>query len=104
MKEYNKLVRDRIPEIIKKADKEPITEKACKEELKPFLLAKLDEEVAEYKESASPEELADILEIIYALSSHLHNLSITDLEEVRLQKKEERGSFDQGIILKKVYP
>ncbi len=104
MKEYNKLVRDRIPEIIKKAGKKAVTEKASGPELESLLLAKLDEEVQEYKDSASPEELADILEVVYAIAIHLHNLSIVDLEKIRLQKQRDRGGFDQGLILKKVYP
>ncbi|WP_072974551.1 nucleoside triphosphate pyrophosphohydrolase [Tissierella praeacuta] len=57
--EYNKLIRDRIPEIIEKAGKQAIVEKVNRDELLKLLNIKLEEELNEYKESGSIEELAD---------------------------------------------
>lgn len=57
--EYNKLIRDRIPEIIEKAGKQAIVEKVNGDELLKLLNIKLEEELNEYKESGSIEELAD---------------------------------------------
>lgn len=96
--EHNKLVRDRIPEIIEsKGD-------SCKirvlndEEFVAALNAKLNEEVAEYQESHSMEELADILEVVMAIAM----ASGHDWQEVlymRQKKAEERGGFYKKIFL-----
>ena len=65
---FNKLVRDNIPEIIESGGEKPIIRTLDDEEYRLCLEEKLDEEVAEYHESKAIEELADILEVIYALS------------------------------------
>jgi len=64
---YNKLVRDKIPEIIKDNGNIPITHIASNEEYKEKLKTKLKEEVNEFLEESNKEELADILEVIYAI-------------------------------------
>ena len=64
--QYNKLVRDRIPEIITNAGKTCITEILSDEEYLRMVDAKLDEELAEYHQDQNIEELADLLEEIYA--------------------------------------
>jgi predicted house-cleaning noncanonical NTP pyrophosphatase (MazG superfamily) len=64
---YNKLVRDKIPEIIKRKGKKPIIHVANKKEYWQALKQKLKEEVEEFLKTPNKEELADILEIIYAI-------------------------------------
>ena len=102
MKTYNKLVRDLIPEVIKKSGKECEIEVARKEERAELLEAKLMEEVNEYITDKNLEELADIMELLFGLA---YNLGYTeeDLLNKRKEKLEERGGFKKGIILKKVY-
>lgn len=97
MKEYNKLVRDKIPEIIEKSGKKAITRTLTDEEFKEYLEKKLDEEVAEFHESKSMEELCDILEVVYALSS-AHGV-LFDVILGRAKKEQERGGFTQKILL-----
>jgi len=97
MEKYNKLVRDKIPNIL---DKQGILyEKrvATPEELKAELIKKLQEETGEFSEAGSPEELADVIEVIEALKKLP---DYANVEELRKKKAEERGAFDQGIIVK----
>ncbi|MBM6819329.1 nucleoside triphosphate pyrophosphohydrolase [Clostridium saudiense] len=102
MKTYNKLVRDLIPEVIKKSGKECDIEIANMEQRTGLLEAKLMEEVNEYLEDKNLEELADVMEVLFGIA---HNLGYTeeDLLNKRKEKLEERGGFKKGIILKKVY-
>lgn len=105
MQIHNKLVRDKIPEMIIKDDKKPITKilnqkdyitelrKKSKEELKEYLAAKTDEEAIE--------ELADLLEIIHVLAEQ-HGSSFEEVEEQRKQKLKTRGGFSEKILLIKV--
>ncbi|HHD80159.1 MAG TPA: phosphoribosyl-ATP pyrophosphohydrolase [Campylobacterales bacterium] len=95
---YNKLVRDKIPEIIKNKGITPITHIASDEEYQQKLKAKLQEEVNEFLEDNSQEELADILEVIYALCN-LYNFDKDKLEQLRKDKAEKRGKFKDKIIL-----
>lgn len=95
---YNKLVRDKIPEIIKGKGVIAKTHIASDEEYKSKLREKLLEEVQEYLEDSCVEELADILEVVYALSL-LEGANREQLEEVRKKKADERGGFEQKIIL-----
>lgn len=82
MKEYNKLIRDRIPEIIEAAEKKCIVEVMSEEEYLEALDCKLEEELAEYQTDKSLEELADLLEVIYAVV-RVRGYSIDELERVR---------------------
>ena len=95
---YNKLVRDRIPEIIREKGGKPATHTVVDAEYIVKLNEKLKEEVEEYLESESNEELADILEIIYAIC-HLKGLDKRELEEIRKRKADEKGRFEKKIIL-----
>lgn len=98
---YNKLVRDKIPAIIEKDGKICTTEILSDEEYLKMLDAKLDEELAEYHKDQNMEELADLLEVIYAVAG-ARGYSIAELEQVRLEKAEQRGAFKEKIILKEV--
>ena len=100
-REYDKLVRDRIPDLIEADDEMPITHVAGDDEYERRLLEKLDEEIAEYRESRRPDELADCLEVVYALGQQ-HDLSADDLRETRERKAAERGGFADRIVLEGV--
>ena len=100
---YDKLVRDRIPEIIKEAGKVPVIRKvADADELKYRLIEKLSEELQEYRESDNVEEIADILEVLQALVEHVHGMKWEDVRELQGRKWEDRGGFDAGIVLERV--
>ena len=95
---YNKLVRDRIPEIIKEKGGTCKTRILSNEEYAQKLDQKLGEELSEYLDSHNPEELADLLEVMYACAA-LQNLSPADLERIRTEKTAKRGGFADKILL-----
>ena len=101
VKKYNKLVRDRIPEIIAADGKRCTVETLSDEEYLLLLDHKLDEELTEYQESKSLEELADLLEVIRAVVK-ARGWTMEELEQVRAEKAAERGGFEKKILLKKV--
>ncbi|MWV41819.1 nucleoside triphosphate pyrophosphohydrolase [Natrialba sp. INN-245] len=98
MPEYDKLVRDRIPEIVEKNDQRPEIHVADAEEYTDRLAAKLREESREFADSGEFEELADVLEVVYAILDHRER-TLEDLEAVRREKQSERGGFADGIVL-----
>ena len=98
---YNKLVRDRIPEIIETSGKTCTVEILSDEDYLRMVDAKLDEELAEYHKDQNIEELADLLEVIYA-ATKARGYSIEQLETVRSEKAAKRGAFDKKILLKEV--
>lgn len=91
-----KLVRDKIPQIIRDAGKMPITRFMDSEEYLLELDRKLDEEVQEYKEDKSIEEMADVLEVLFAICE-ARGYSVDQLMQVREEKKEKRGAFKEKI-------
>ena len=91
-----KLVRDKIPEIIKASGATPLTRILETEEYLSCLEAKLDEEVQEFHESKSPEELADILEVVYALAA-AQGCSREQLQQIFDAKHTARGGFKKRI-------
>lgn len=104
-KVYNKLVRDKIPEIIKNNNGEPITRILDDNEYKQELEKKLLEEYHEVLNTKTSEErieeLADMLEIISALSN-LENKTLEDVIKVSKIKKDKRGALEKKIFLEKV--
>lgn len=98
---YNKLVRDKIPEIVEKSGKTCETEILFDEEYLQMLDKKLDEELAEYHQEQNIEEFADLLEVLYA-TAKARGYSIEDLEHVRIEKQKARGGFGKKILLKTV--
>lgn len=100
-KSFNKLVRDNIPEIIKSDGKTCITETLSADQYLKTLDAKLNEELAEYQESKSLEELADLLEVMRAVVQ-ARGWTWEELEQVRQKKAAERGGFEKKILLKEV--
>lgn len=101
MKQYHKLVRDRIPEIIELDGKTCVCETLSDEDYIFLLDQKLNEELAEYQESKSLEELADLLEVIQAVVK-ARGWTVEDLERVRADKATKRGGFEKKILLKEV--
>ena len=98
---YNKLVRDRIPAIIRADGKACETEVLDDDAFLAALDKKMTEELREYEESHSAEELADLLEVIYAAADVL-GYGREQLEALRIRKAEKRGGFRQKIFLKTV--
>ena len=96
--EFNKLVRDRIPAIIEAGGERPVTRILNDEEYLRCLEQKLDEEVAEYHESGSLEELADILEVVFALAE-ADGHSKEELMAAYQAKRDARGGFSKKIFL-----
>lgn len=101
---YNKLVRDKIPEIIKNNNEKPVVRTLNDEEFKSELEKKLLEEYNEVLEANGQsriEELADMLEIITSLAK-LEKKSLDDVIEMANRKKEKKGAFEYKIFLEKV--
>lgn len=96
-----KLVRDKIPEIIKHAGKNPVTHIADDIEYWTSLKDKLREEVDEFTQDSTEEELVDILEVINAICD-FKKIDKGKLEELRKKKADERGGFKDKIILDSV--
>ncbi len=97
-RDYNKLVRDRLPKIIADVGKPLSWHTATDEEYRAALWAKLDEEIAELKSEKTDTELADVLEILYAIAESL-GTTPQEVERLRSVRASERGTFKQRIIL-----
>lgn len=95
---YNKLVRDLIPQIIEEKGGKAEIRMLSDEEYRSFLEMKLDEEVGEYHRDKCAEELADILEVVYALAAS-NGCSREELEAICQKKHNERGGFEKKILL-----
>jgi len=98
---YNKLVRDKIPAIIEKSGKKAIIEVLDNKAYKKYLDIKLGEELQEYLTADSVDELADLVEVVYAILKY-KGIDIKDFETIRNRKAEERGIFDKKLLLKEV--
>lgn len=101
VKVYNKLVRDKIPEIIELDGKKCTARVLDDEEYLKALDAKLDEELAEYHKDQNVEELADLLEVLYAVAE-ARGFTKDELEAVRERKAEKRGQFKEKLFLETV--
>lgn len=97
MESYNKLVRDKIPEMLDGKGIPYEKRIASPEEYREELIKKLTEETAEFAEAGAPDELADVLEVIVALRQLPEYQGV---EALRIKKHEERGGFGERIILK----
>ena len=98
---YEKLVRDKIIDIIRSNGENPIYHTLSDEEYLDELHKKLFEEANEFVEADDSEELADLLEVIYAIAKH-KNINLDEVETIRLKKREKRGGFDKKIYLEGV--
>ncbi len=99
--DYHKLVRDRIPEIIEKDGKTCLWTELQPDDYLSMLDKKLNEELAEYQESKSMEELADLLEVIRAVAV-TRGSSMEEVEAIRRDKAAKRGGFEKRILLTEV--
>lgn len=98
---YDKLIRDKIPEIIEAKGSKVIVEVLDSDNFQKYLDIKLGEELKEYLEDGSVEELADLVEVIYALLE-CKGVSREEFEKIRVAKVEERGGFKEKLLLKEV--
>lgn len=100
---YNKLVRDKIPNIIEEKGETLVIRILDEENYKKELEKKLYEEYKEVIESIDDcriEELADMLEVILSLAN-LENKNLNDIIEIADKKRKERGGLLKKFILKK---
>lgn len=99
--EYEKLVRDRIPEIIEKSGKTCEIKVLSDSDYISYLNKKLQEEVEEYLNGNDVEELADLEEVLRAILDY-KGITYDDFDGIRKNKAEERGAFKNKLLLKKV--
>lgn len=98
---HNKLVRDRIPEIIAFNGQKCVCRTLSQQEYLSALDVKLNEELNEYQQDKSMEELADLLEVIHAVIA-ARGSTYEQVDTIRLAKKEKRGGFEKRIWLESV--
>ena len=98
---YNKLIRDKMPEIIEANGQTALIQTLSKDEYLQALKMKLMEEVQEFDKSEALEELADVLEVVHALAKHLGSDS-TNLDKLQAAKRAKRGGFGKRLFLEQV--
>ena len=98
---YNKLVRDRIPELIEESGRKQISRTLNEDEYEQALMDKIVEEIEEYRVSKNEEEIADIYEVLDCLVK-LKDYEPMHIDYLRLIKREARGSFHKRILLEEV--
>ena len=98
---YNKLIRDRIPEIIEKSGKQAIVQRVEGDQLLELLNKKLFEELEEYNESGEIEELADLVEVVQAILEY-KGIPLDEFDDIRERKKISKGGFKEGFLLLEV--
>lgn len=102
MKVYDKLVRDRIPEIIESSGNKCEIEVVSDEVSLEYLYKKLNEEVSELLEDKNLDEIADVMEVLFAIGSK-YGYSQEDILNRRNEKRDSRGGFEDNLILKKTW-
>lgn len=102
MPTYNKLIRNKIPQIIKANGKTPTTRILPQDEYIKKICNKTQEELTEYIEAKTKpnklEELSDLLELINALAQH-EGTTLKEINNIRKKKAEERGNFSNRVFL-----
>jgi len=96
-----KLVRDKVPELIKKEKKNPITRTAKDDEYLALLKKKLEEEVREFLEVGCQEELADIIEVLNTISEY-KEWPKEEIEALRKKKVKHKGNYSKRVVLERV--
>lgn len=96
MLEHNKTIRDKIPQIIKESGKDCNVKQLSDQEFLEKLEEKLSEEIIEYRNDKNPEELVDLLEVIYRIAQ-LKGISKEQLEQIRIKKIKEKGEFKNNF-------
>lgn len=102
MKVYDKLVRDRIPEIIEASGSKCEIEVVNDEVALEYLYKKLNEEVEELLTDKNLDEIADVMEVLFAIGKK-YGYSEDDVLDRRSEKKNTRGGFENNLVLKKTY-
>jgi predicted house-cleaning noncanonical NTP pyrophosphatase (MazG superfamily) len=102
MKVYDKLVRDRIPEIIESSGNKCEIEVVSDEVAIEYLYKKLNEEVSELLEDKNLDEIADVMEVLFAIGAK-YGYSEEDILDRRNEKKYAKGGFEDNLILKKTW-
>ena len=102
MKVYDKLVRDRIPEIIEASGNKCEIEVVSDEVALEYLYKKLNEEVGELLEDRNLDEIADCLEVLFAIGAK-YGYSEDEVVGRRNEKKLKRGGFEDNLILRKTW-
>lgn len=104
--EYNKIVRDKIPEIVTAKGLTVETRELSDEEILKELYKKIVEEAVELSSADNKadiiNEIADVLEVLYSLSER-NGITLDEIEETRLLKAEKRGSFKKGVFVIRTY-
>jgi predicted house-cleaning noncanonical NTP pyrophosphatase (MazG superfamily) len=96
-----KLVRDNVPEMIKKDNKKPVVRTAKEGEFMKLLKEKLQEEVDEFLEVGCEEELSDVFEVMYAICDY-KKWPIEEIELIREKKRKIKGKYSKRIVLERV--
>ena len=96
-----KLVRDKVPELIRKEKKSPVTRTATEDEYLSLLKKKLEEEVREFLEVGCQEELADIIEVLNTISE-CKKWPAAEIEAVRKKKAKLKGGYSKRVVLERV--
>lgn len=99
--EYDKLVRDRIPEVVRENGETPVTHRVEGDEYRDRLAAKLVEEAEEYAEDREVGELGDVLDVVDAIVA-ARDVDHDELDDERASKRRERGGFADGVVLERV--
>ena len=96
---YNKLVRDKIPDIIKKNGQKPLIKILSDSEYRLELEKKLQEEVLEYLNSdGDMVEIADILEVLFSIIED-RGYTFDEVMNIKSKKFDSRGGFKEKIFL-----
>ncbi|WP_439027983.1 nucleoside triphosphate pyrophosphohydrolase [Haloarchaeobius sp. DT45] len=101
MTEYDKLVRDEIPAVIRENGETPVTHEVDGDEYRARLREKLVEEASEFRDDPSAEELADVVTVVDAIRD-AEGLSADEVAAARREKRAARGGFEDGIVLERV--
>lgn len=104
---FNKLVRDKIPEIIENNGDIPeieiLDDSTYSKMLDEKLLEECNEILSASNNKEKTEEIADALEVLYAMAEVI-GVTMSDIETIRLDKQEKRGAFKKKILLKSTTP
>ena len=96
-----KLVRDRIPELIREDGKEVVCRVVRDEEYEAYLIDKMTEEVEEFRKTPTLEEAADIYEVFLTFLKNW-GIELSDVRKFAQYKSRQRGKFDGGIVLQEI--
>lgn len=98
---YNKLVRDKVPQLIEESGRTHKSRILNDDEYFKALIDKVIEEIEEYRESGNEEELADVFEVLDSLVK-FKDYEPMHIDYLKMKKKEKRGTFDGRVFLEEV--